>query len=221
MNHQIDSLLNALETERRYVARELHDSVAQTTLQLGLQAGICLKLLEGGKLEMLARELAQLEERSQLANSQVRQIISDMRPPAAEPEATLNESIQYQIDQHREQGGPPVAYQFGWEEQALRLSDPQRLALIRIIQEVLLNIRKHARAQNVRLTLSGEDDNLYLTIADDGQGFDPAEVAARPTDKGGAGLANLRIRAEALGAELTVARDITGSGAKITLIIPK
>jgi glucose-6-phosphate-specific signal transduction histidine kinase len=56
-------LLETLENERRYVARELHDGVAQTTLQLGLQAGICNKLLERGNLEMLAKELAELEKR--------------------------------------------------------------------------------------------------------------------------------------------------------------
>ena len=63
-----DKLLTALENERRYAARELHDGVAQTTLQLGLQAGICRKLLEHGKLEMLADELAQLETRIQMAS---------------------------------------------------------------------------------------------------------------------------------------------------------
>ena len=81
MDDQAARLLDALEDERRYVARELHDSVAQTTLQLGLQAGICRKLLERGNLEMLSRELANLEERIQVASRQVREIISDMRPP--------------------------------------------------------------------------------------------------------------------------------------------
>jgi two-component system sensor histidine kinase DegS len=80
-----EKLLQALENERRYTARELHDGVAQTTLQLGLQAGICRKLLERGNLAMLNQELIELEARIQLASTQVRDLIADMRPQL-EPE---------------------------------------------------------------------------------------------------------------------------------------
>jgi len=62
-------LLNSLENERRYTAKELHDGVAQTTLQLGLQVGICRKLLEHDHMDMLAAELVQLEERIQTAST--------------------------------------------------------------------------------------------------------------------------------------------------------
>jgi len=219
MTNQYDQLLDALENERRYVAKELHDGVAQTTLQLGLQAGICRKLLEGNKLDMLAGELAQLEERIQLASSQVRQMIADLRPPMVEDDATLDDYIQHTIDQHNERGGPPIAYNFDWSDQAADLTSSQTLALVRIIQEALLNTRKHADAQNIRLILSAEDDNIYVTLADDGKGFDPAEVEARVRDKGGAGLNNLRMRAQAIGGNLIIGRDTTGQGAKITIIL--
>jgi two-component system sensor histidine kinase DegS len=222
MTDQFDELLNALEDERRYMAKELHDGVAQTTLQLGLQAGICRKLLERGNLDMLANELAQLEERLQLASSQVREMIQDMRPPTVEPDASLDDYVKYAIDIHTQRGGPPVTYQFNQpENQFLNLSSAQVLTLTRIIQEALLNIRKHAQAQNVRLALSTEEDNIYLTIADDGQGFDSAEVESRFVDKGGAGLTNLYMRAKAIGGTLTIGRDTTGQGTKITLILSK
>lgn len=219
MTAQYDELLDALENERRYVAKELHDGVAQTTLQLGLQAGICRKLLEGNKLDMLASELAQLEERIQLASGQIRQLIADLRPPMVEAGATLNDYIQHIVDIHHERSGPPVTYTFEWAEKAPNLSSSQILALVRIIQEALLNTRKHAHAQNVRLTLSAKEDQIYVTIADDGQGFDPAEVEARVRNKGGAGLRNLRMRTQAIGGDLTVSRDTTGQGAKITIIL--
>src|SRR5688572_29241532 len=111
MDDQATQLLDALEDERRYVARELHDSVAQTTLQLGLQAGICRKLLERGNLEMLGRELANLEERIQVASRQVREMISDMRPPLVEPEASLVDYLEHEIKIHQERGGPQVTPQ--------------------------------------------------------------------------------------------------------------
>ena len=214
-----DKLLTALENERRYFARELHDGVAQTTLQLGLQAGICRKLLEHDKLEMLADELAQLEQRIQVASNQLRELIADLRPPKVEPEADLNTYLQQVIDIHLERGGPTIEYQFQWADGAVDLSDGQKLALARVVQEALLNIRKHAQAESVRLTLSDDDQNFYVTISDNGRGFDLAEVEARPTDKGCAGLANLRTRVEASGSRLTI--DSGNNGTNVTVILPK
>lgn len=216
-----DTLLSALENERRYVARELHDGVAQTALQLGLQAGICRKLAEQGNLDMLANELAQLEERIQLASSQVREMVADMRPPQVEPEAGLDEYIRQTIEVHLERGGPPVEYRFGWSEHPPSLLSQQMLALVRIIQESLANVRKHAGAGTVRLTLSEDDDSFYVTISDNGRGFDLGEVTARPTDKGGAGLANLRARAEAIGGSLQVTTNPDGIGTEVAVVLPK
>ena len=59
--------LDSVENERSYVARELHDGVAQTTQQIILQAGLCRKLLERRRLETLAEELATLEARAKHA----------------------------------------------------------------------------------------------------------------------------------------------------------
>jgi len=214
-------LLEALENERRYVARELHDGAAQTTLQLGLLISICRKLLERGDLEKLANELALLEERILLTSTQMREMISDMRPPPVEPGAGLAEYLQQAIETHTQRGGPPVAYQAHLAGPHPELSLLQTLTLIRIVQEALLNIRKHANAQQARLTLSEDSDHFQVVIADDGQSFDPAQVAAQPVDKGGAGLANVRLRAQAMAGSLTIGRDPTGRWTEVTLTLPK
>lgn len=217
----IKALFETLENERRYVARELHDGVAQTTLQLGLQAGICRKLLERGNLEMLANELGALESRIQLASTQVREVIADMRPPRLEPDAPLKEFLQSAIHTHMEREGAPLELQLNVPGQPSQFSPAQKLALARIVQEALLNIRKHAQAQNVLLSLTDDSDNFYLLIADNGQGFDSAEVEARPVDRGGAGLANMRARAEALGGTLTITTDANGEWTEVKVTIPK
>jgi two-component system sensor histidine kinase DegS len=217
----IETALHVLENERRYVAKELHDGVAQTTLQLGLQAGICRKLLERGNLEMLGQELVALESRLQLASAQVRDVIADMRPPRLEPEAPLSEYLQSAVKTHRDRGGAPVEVQVNLPDPPLRLSVVQKLTLTRIVQEALLNIRKHARAKHARLRLDADSDSFYLVIADDGQGFDPAEIEALPVDRRGAGLVNLRARAEALGGTLTVARDSAGEWTEVKVTLPR
>ncbi len=216
-----DTLLITLETERRYVAKELHDGVAQTALQLGLQASICSRLLEMGNMEMLASELTQLEERAQLASIQVRDMIADMRPPSPELEITLQAYIQQAIKDHLDQDGPPVEYHDQLSVALPAFAEPELLALLRIVQEALHNIRKHAQAQQVRLNLADDDQNFYITIADDGQGFDPIEVQSRPVDKGGAGLTNMHARAQALEGSLTADRDKTDQWTEITLTLPK
>jgi two-component system sensor histidine kinase DegS len=213
-----ESLLIALENERRYVARELHDGIAQTTLQLGLQAGICRKLLERGNMELLAQELAALESRIQLASIQVREVIADMRPPRLGPDEPLKVYLQTAIDTHWERRGPALDFQVTLPFQP---GPAQKLALTRIVQEALLNIRKHAQAKNVRVSLTHDSDYLYLLIADDGQGFDPAEVETRPVDRGGAGLANLRARAEALGGKLTISRDNSARWTEVKVTLPQ
>jgi signal transduction histidine kinase len=216
-----DELLTSLENERRYVARELHDGVAQTTLQLGLQAGICRKLLEHNSLDMLATELAQLEERIQLASTQIREMIADMRPPQVEPGQDLNEQLQQIINIHLDRGGPPVEYRFEWSTSRPSLSEPQQLALVRMVQEALLNVRKHAGAQQVKLAFTEDAHNFVMTISDDGQGFDPAQTEVQPTDKGGAGLANLRARAKAIGGKLIIGKNPADEGTEITVTWPK
>lgn len=220
MDDQATRLLDALEDERRYVARELHDSIAQTTLQLGLQAGICRKLLERGNLEMLTRELANLEERIQVASRQVREMISDMRPPLVEPEASLADYLKHEIEIHQQRGGPQVTPQLQESDRLAKLSQAEILALARIAQESLFNIRKHARASHVHLSLKVEGEEICLTLADDGKGFDPAEAATQSTDKGGAGLANLRRRVEAIGGSLEITPGASG-GTQLIVRVPQ
>lgn len=200
----MSSELQMVENERSYVARELHDGVAQTTQQVILQAGLCRKLLERRRLEMLAEELATLEERAQHASQQVRELIGDMRPPHAEPDAPFVEWIRAEIDTHLTRGGSPTEFEFQAHEPIPNLPDSTRIALIRILQEALLNARKHAKAQQIKVTLSLEDDVLHLLVSDDGQGFSPSELRARSPEWGSAGLQGMRARAQALGGEFRV-----------------
>ncbi len=211
--------LQMVENERNYVARELHDGVAQTTQQLILQAGLCRKLLERRRLEMLAEELFTLEARAQHASQQVRELIADMRPPRAEPNAPFVAWVRAEIDTHLMRGGPPTEFELQTHEPIPALSDDIRIALIRILQEALLNARKHAKAQRMSVALSLNEDTLRLTVADDGQGFSVGELRARQPDRGGAGLQAMRARARALGGSFRIQTGL-GQGTRIEASIP-
>ncbi|MDX1521597.1 MAG: histidine kinase [Anaerolineae bacterium] len=211
-------LHDALENERRYVAQELHDGIAQTALQMSLQIGICQKLLEHKRTDMLMTELSQIEARLQVANNQVRELIADMRPPKVGSDAPLHEHLQYLIDIHHERNGPPVIY----ENTNRTLTFPQSFAVVisRIIQEGLLNIRKHAEAKNVWLRVKESGDSVILILADDGKGFDQFKMGQSP-HRSGAGLVNMEARAQIIDADFTVTSGTQGTGTRLTLIIPK
>ena len=211
--------LDSLENERSYVARELHDGVAQTTQQIILQAGLCRKLLERRRLETLAEELATLEARAKHASQQVREFIADMRPPRGEPDAPLVEWVRAEIDNHLTRGGPPTEFEFETQQPIPTLPEPTRTGLLRILQEALLNARKHAQAQQMVVGLSIDGNALQLIVRDDGRGFSPSELGARPPDAGGAGLRAMRARAQALGGDFKVQTG-PGRGTRVEANIP-
>jgi len=211
--------LPMVENERRYIARELHDGVAQTTQQLILQASLCRKLLERRRLEMLAEELADLETRAQHASNQVRELMADLRPPLTQPDAPFVEWIRAEIDTHLTRGGPPTEFELQTKEPIPNLPNTMRVALIRILQEALLNVRKHSAARKMTVTLALDGNTLRLTVADDGQGFSTGELLARPPDRGGAGLNAMRARALALGGEFRVQTG-PGQGTRVEASIP-
>jgi two-component system sensor histidine kinase DegS len=211
--------LPMVENERRYIARELHDGVAQTTQQLILQASLCRKLLERRRLEMLAEELADLETRAQHASNQVRELMADLRPPLTQPDAPFVEWIRAEIDTHLTRGGPPIEFELQTKEPIPNLPNTMRVALIRILQEALLNVRKHSAARKMTVTLALDGNTLRLTVADDGQGFSTGELLARPPDRGGAGLNAMRARALALGGEFRVQTG-PGQGTRVEASIP-
>jgi signal transduction histidine kinase len=200
----VSSELQIVENERSYVARELHDGVAQTTQQLILQAGLCRKLLERRRLETLAEELDTLEARAQHASRQVREFITDMSPPRGEPSALFVEWVRAEIDTHLTRGGPPTDFEFLAQQPTPALPDATRIALLRILQEALLNARKHAQAQHMIVTMLFEGDTLRLTVKDDGRGFSPSELQVRPPEASSAGLQSMRARVQALGGEFRV-----------------
>lgn len=211
--------LQFLENERSYVARELHDGLAQTSQQIILQAGLCRKLLEKRRLETLAEELRTLESRAQTASQQVREFIADMRPPRGEPDAPFVGWVRAEIDSHLKRGGPPTEFEFEARQPVPGLPDTTRIAILRILQEALLNSRKHARAQQMVVALSFDEKTLRLIVEDDGQGFSPGELPKRPPDSGGAGLQAMRTRALLLDGEFKVQTG-PGRGTRVVVSIP-
>ena len=192
--------------ERQRLAREIHDTLAQhfTSIIMHLSAARL------GDPAALQTRLEQAEQTAREGLGEARRLIWDKQPEQLE-QASLIESIEGLAARWSVENAVKVSMATTGTLQLLDSSID--IALLRISQEALHNIKKHARARNVNITLSYMPDLLALDIADDGQGFDTKRNGR------GFGLTSMRQRAEELGGELTIESE-PGKGAKIAVSIP-
>src|SRR6185312_15691505 len=120
-------------------------------------------------------------------------------------------AIRHEVQRLRSEGQVAATFQCSGEELALPVNS--QTCLLRVVQEALTNVRKHARATRVEVGLAWEPDSVTLTVKDNGRGFDPG--APREEGRmGGFGLISMRQRCELAGGALSV-RSQAGEGTEI------
>jgi two-component system nitrate/nitrite sensor histidine kinase NarX len=145
----------------------------------------------------------------------VRESISELRTRVSE--RGLPATVREYVDAYEDRHGLTVHLQ--GEEVAAALPALIAFQLLRIIQEALANVRKHAQARNAWISFKKlEGDKVQMVIADDGQGFEPETVPGEPSRKS-FGLASMRERVESLGGELTLDSH-PGQGTRVIVSIP-
>jgi signal transduction histidine kinase len=201
-------LVTAQEEERRRIAADVHDGPVQALVALGI------------RLDLLARRLADPEARAEMERLRttasetltgLRTLMLDLRPPALDRDGLEAALREYQTRMEAT-GGPAVALIAD-----LRTQPPAELGVVlfRIAQEALANVRRHAAASEVTVTLADDGEGVRLTVRDDGRGFDP-ERAAVP---GHLGLATMQERATIAGGWCRV-ESAPGAGATVTAWVP-
>jgi|GEM_PF-2484451 len=185
------------ETERKRLARELHDQVGQNLTALGLNLNIIRAQVPpawpeaAAVYDRLADSLTLVEDTTE----RIRDVMADLRPPVLD-DYGLVAALDWYGTRFAVWAGLPVTVQ--GEEPDPRLASPVENALFRIAQEALTNAAKHAQASQVTVTVVVEAGTVRLIVADDGIGFEPAgptELAKRQSW----GLLNITERAEAVG----------------------
>ena len=142
-------------------------------------------------------------------------VVWDLRPEALE-RGTLEEALARLTAQLEEQTG--MAAQMVVTGEAGAIAPQVEVTLLRVAQEALANVRRHAHAREVTITLSYMEDEVALDVQDDGRGFHPAMlIGASPG--GGLGLTAMRERVESLGGTLTV-ESTPGEGATVVAQLP-
>lgn len=198
---------SAVVAERSRLARDLHDAVTQTLFSSSLIAEILPRLMESNPEEANKR-LEELRQLTRGALAEMRTLLLELRPATLE-EAELRELLRHLADAF--QGRARVPVQLVIEGQC-EIPPQVKVAMYRIAQETLNNVAKHANADEVLLQVRCEVGGVQVLIADNGQGFDPAQV---PADHLGLGI--MTERAEDVGAEIEINSEI-GKGTRVSLV---
>ncbi len=211
---QIDDRRLAVLEERSTIARELHDSIAQSLSFARIQLHRLKLFIErGADHETVLKTVSELNEGLAGAYSQLREVLTAFRLQIGG--TGLAGALEESIDEFRNRTGLPVA--FSSELLDFELSSNEQVHLVSIVREGLSNIEKHARAKHVSVHFARQSNgDMLLTIEDDGVGIpdDPHKVNHY-------GLTIMGERAEALGGTITLARRKDTSGTRLTLRIPE
>jgi signal transduction histidine kinase len=206
---QVVELERAALQERARLARELHDGLAQDLWLAKLATGRLAALPDLG---LAARALA--EELSGTIDdglAEARQAVAALRLSAGSP-GTLCEMLASSVDDFADRFGLQV--EFDCQGDLPPMSARAQAESLRITQEALTNVRRHADATVVRVRAALEEGRLVVVIGDNGRGFDPDAVGGS-----GFGVASMRERAALIGGELHI-DSRPQDGTRVRLIVP-
>lgn len=205
-------LLEAQETERRYIAHELHDEIGQALTAVKIN------------LQMLQRSTRNnheipIEDSIEIVNhalQQVRHLSLDLRPSLLD-DLGLQATLRWYIERQIQRTGIHIKLQC----LPFELGLPQKIgiACFRIIQEALTNVVRHAQATSVSIILQQRENSLHLLIQDDGVGFDTQAAKVQASYGTSLGLLGMEERALLVGGQLTIT-SVPGNGTEIYLQLP-
>ncbi len=206
----------AITVERERLAREMHDTLAQVLGFVSAKSQTLRELLVQGQIVTAEEQLDQLTALSQQLYADVREVILGLRTSSSPDKRLLPVLAEY-VDAYGKQSGIETRLLVENNPSDLRFPPAVELQLIRIVQESLTNVRKHARAQHAIVRFTTADDHLVMQIEDDGRGFDPTRIARGEWPR--FGLQSMRERAESVGGTFTVTSR-PGVGARVQVKIP-
>ena len=161
-------VLEAQENERMRISRDIHDGPAQQIASIVMKADFCERIMKKDVQKGL-EELQELKEQSKKALKEVRGIIHDLRPMSLD-DLGLNETIETFVAEFSRESGLKTVVKTG--RIVCEIEPIIKVAVYRLVQELLNNVKKHAKANNVSINIEYGTKYLRLTVMDDGLGFD-------------------------------------------------
>lgn len=205
----------AVETERNRIARDIHDTVAQSLFGIVYSLDACITMLPQ-KADDVRTELLELRSLANNAHEEVRRSVFDLWPSALTIEIFMADLTNYINSCCRPRSFNII---FNHHGDFNSLSPGLRRTIYRMAQEALANSARHSGIQSARLCLTVSDHGVYLDISDQGKGFDPAVALSRSQNREHFGLHGIQERARALGGDCMIASN-PGAGSRVTITIP-
>jgi signal transduction histidine kinase len=206
-----EHVVNALEQERKRLSRELHDDLGQALIAHMLRLQNLRAEIPDTDISTIS-ELESLITDTNLTINKMRQLAQDIRPTMLDT-LGLKTTLQNHCREYSIRSGLPVTLEI--DEKLPELSDIYSITLYRFLQETLTNVLKHSKANHVWVELSLDEQEIALTIQDNGIGFTIEDTS--PTK--GIGLTGLRERLLLVGGNLTVT-SAHGKGTIISAHLP-
>jgi signal transduction histidine kinase len=200
--------------EHARVAQDLHDGVIQSLIALEVEVGVLSRRV---KTDGIAEELKQIQ--SQLASEiqSFRDLMERVKPIELDPHQLVS-YLNDIVDKFRIRTG--IAASFVCESEQISVPPGVCLELVRILQEALINIRKHSGASKVFVRCVRDDGRLKVTIDDDGRGFDfSGRLSFAQLQATGKGPVVIRDRLRSIGGELAL-ESAPGRGARLEILLP-
>lgn len=212
-----ENLQANLLQERQAMAAEIHDSLAQSLMFARMRMPVLRDALQKADNARALRYIDDLEQELGSANRRMRELITHFRVGLGAE--GLHEVLANAVERFNTQSETRLEYQC--DVANFGLSADCQVQLMHIVQEALVNVRKHAGAKNVKLMVEEINHDLVFTIEDDGRGIGSGGRGRRVSGLSpeGVGLRIMRERADSIAANLSWTQ-VSGSGTRVTLRIP-
>jgi signal transduction histidine kinase len=223
-----DRVIEAEERARNELARDLHDGPIQLVAGIVMRLNFVQQILSRkADPAMLEKEIPQTISLAEQAIQQMRTTLFELRPLVLETEG-LQPALEIFVERQQQQvkaSGQATRVLLKLEadtplRQLSRQESKVETAIFAIVQEAVTNAIKHAGANAITVELRETPVGLYITIADDGVGFDVDQVMSKSRQQGSLGMVNIKERAELIGSDLAI-RSAPGHGTRIRVYIPK
>ncbi|MFN0216028.1 MAG: ATP-binding protein [Saprospiraceae bacterium] len=206
----LNALVVGAENERKRIARELHDGACVNIAAINMKMDNLRENLAG--LPEMAKYVSEIADDLDATYREVRGISHDLMSKALEKTGLMS-ALDELIMQARK-AHPGLDIQFFCNYPLDEVGSLEKIHLYRIIQELLGNVLKHAKAQHLNIQLLENEGNLLLTVEDDGEGFDLNKI-----ESDGIGLSNIRTRVEVLRAKMHL-DSAPGKGVFVGIEVP-
>jgi two-component system sensor histidine kinase DegS len=206
-----DQGIRLLEEERRRIARDLHDGPTQTLTNVSMRLELVNRMLDQDP-NIAKTELSRINKQVIQSINAMRRLLFDLRPIAVD-EVGFIKALRELCERYGRDYLLPVELQVK-DDIVSELSPAKHVALYRLVQEVLTNVRKHAKATRIDIAIERDSGQVLIAIRDNGQGFDPTNVPA-----GHYGLVGMRERTTYLRGALDISSSI-GQGSEFRISLP-